>query len=61
MPQNSTPVDLGSTVGEEPKIPGATEGSDIADASSQSPLAQSRGGADPTNIGPGAVTTGFKA
>jgi hypothetical protein len=35
----------------------ADTGRDLADATSQSPLAQSRGGADPSNIGPGSVKT----
>jgi len=60
MAQESTSVDLGSSVGEEPKLPGATEGSDAADASSQSPLAQSRGGAEPTDIGLGLGSQDFE-
>jgi hypothetical protein len=59
--QEGTPVDLGATFGKEPTIPGATEGKDIADATSQSPQSQSRGGADPVNIGPGSVQTDFDA
>lgn len=48
-------VDLVSIFGEEPKV--SASGKDLADATSQSPLAQLRGGADPTNIGPGSVKT----
>lgn len=50
-----SPVDLISIFGDEPKV--SASGSDLADATSQSPLAQSRGGADPVNIGPGSVKT----
>lgn len=59
MAQESTPVDLGQSFGEEPKIDGATEGKDTADASSQSPLAQSRSGADPENVADGTGSTNF--
>jgi hypothetical protein len=52
--QEGTAVDLGATFGKEPTVD--TSGKDIADSISQSPLAQSRGGADPENIGPGALS-----
>lgn len=48
------PVDLTKML-HQPQV--SPTGRDIADATSQSPLAQSRGGADPTNIGPGTVRT----
>jgi hypothetical protein len=47
-------VDLGQMF-HEPQV--SASGRDIADATSQSPLAQSRDGADPVNIGPGSVKT----
>jgi hypothetical protein len=47
-------VDLGKGLG-QPQV--SANGRDIADATSQSPLAQMRGGADPVNIGPGSVKT----
>lgn len=47
-------VDLGQML-HQPQV--SATGRDIADATSQSPLAQSRGGADPVNIGPGSVKT----
>ncbi len=50
-------VDLGQQFG-EPRV--SAQGSDIADATSQSPLAQSRGTADPIDIGPGDVRMGMK-
>jgi hypothetical protein len=52
--RDHTSVDLGKMLG-QPQV--SDSGRDIADATSQSPLAQSRGGADPVNIGPGSVKT----
>lgn len=61
--KQGTPVDLGKDLG-EPRdfdfIGTADTGNAGRDAGSTSPLSDSRGGADPTNIGPGAVQTGFK-
>lgn len=54
MAQQGTPVDLGQML-HQPTV--APTGRDIADATSQSPLAQSRGTADPIDIGPGSVKT----
>lgn len=50
-------VDLARGLG-EPRV--SASGRDIADATSQSPLAQLRSGADPTNLGPGSVKMGMR-
>jgi hypothetical protein len=51
-------VDLQSMYGKEPQV--GPSGSDLPDATSQSPLAQARGTADPIDIGPGSVNLGMR-
>lgn len=51
------PVDLTKML-HQPTV--SDSGRDLSDASSQSPQSQARGGADPTNIGPGNVRMGMK-
>lgn len=55
--EHTTP-DLDALFGKEPQV--SAQGSDLPDATSQSPLAQLRGGADPIDIGPGSVSMGMK-
>ena len=60
-PNRHEPVDLGAQLG-QPRIPGEKPDgvSDLPDSTSQSPLAQLRGTADPIDIGPGAVQMGMR-
>lgn len=60
-PNRHLPVDLGQQLS-EPRIEGAKPDgvSDLPDSTSQSPLAQLRGTADPIDIGPGDVKMGMR-
>jgi len=63
MSQHSEPVDLGQMLHEprdEAQVGNADSGRDFTSTESASPLSADRGGADPVNIGPGSVQTGFK-
>lgn len=57
MAQEGTPVNLGEQLG-QPQV--SDSGRDIADATSQSPLAQSRGTADPIQVNDAPVRMGMK-
>jgi len=60
-PNRHESVDLGRQL-DQPRIEGAKPdgASDLPDATSQSPLAQLRGTADPIDIGPGSVKMGMR-